>query len=132
MCCIVFRCPLCQLFYVHELECSICQPVWGANHQVSWGRGLGEQDGGGLHVEGTGLRVARVTGCCWCGFLPLVTGYSDQICDIKVPASTYDWTLLCHRRGHYSTMQLREAMNDPCNRLRFATRLFPHHDTNCM
>ena len=30
-----------------------------------------------------------------------------------------------------STMQLREAMIDPCDRLRFTTRLF-HHDTNCM
>ena len=64
MCWIVFRYPLCQLFYVHALECSSCQSVWGANHQVSWGRALGEQEGGGLHVEGTGLGVARVTGCC--------------------------------------------------------------------
>ena len=32
---------------VHVLECSTCQSVWGANHQVSWGRGLGEQEGGG-------------------------------------------------------------------------------------
>ena len=31
-----------------------------------------------------------------------------------------------------STMQVREAMIDPCDRLRFTTRLFPHHDTNCM
>ena len=87
------------VFYVHALECSTCQSVWGANHQVSWGRGLGEQEGGGLHVEGMG--VAQVTGYCWCGFWPLVTGYSDQVSNIKVPTSTYDWTLLCHRRGHY-------------------------------
>ena len=31
-----------------------------------------------------------------------------------------------------STMQVREAMIDPCDRLRFTTLLFPHHDTNCM
>ena len=41
----------CQLFCVHVLECSTCQSVWGENRQVSWGRGLGEQDGGGMRFE---------------------------------------------------------------------------------
>jgi hypothetical protein len=31
----------------------------------------------------------------------LVTGFSDLVCNIKVPSSTHDWTSLCHRRGHY-------------------------------
>ena len=34
----------------------------GANHQVRWGRALGEQEGGGLHVEGTGLGVGGCPG----------------------------------------------------------------------
>ena len=52
---------------------------------------------GGLHVEGTGFggEFCRVTGGC--GFLPLVAGYSEQVCSNKVCTSTYDWTLLCHR-----------------------------------
>ena len=33
----------------------------------------------------------------------LVTGNSDLVCRNKVRTSTYDWKLLCQRRGHYNT-----------------------------
>ena len=37
-----------------EFVCYLlhCQSVWGANRPASWGRGLGEQEGGGMRVEG--------------------------------------------------------------------------------
>ena len=52
--------------------------MWEANHQVSWGRGLGEQEGGGLHVEAFCVLCVCDPVNRWL-VCELVTGYSDQV-----------------------------------------------------
>ena len=50
-----------------------------------------------------GRRITRsARGGAW--DLALVQRYSNRACINKYSYSTYDWTFLCHRRGHYNTV----------------------------
>lgn len=97
-------CVLCYVFalcyFVVPVLCACvvgftCRSVWGVGRRVGWGRGLGEQEGGGLHVEALRVQVGVPVNRWFCVCIGF-SGFGDQV-DNKRLTRTCDWTFLSYR-----------------------------------
>ena len=82
---------LCACVVMFYLPISV-----GANCQVSWARGLGEQEGGGMHVEGFRVPCVCAGGTvCGVSWVRLLWQYSNQVVNNKCVINAFI-TIIIH------------------------------------